>query len=399
MCLREMKISMPAEDFQISKPVSRGLTETVLVVTPWYRPNIGGIVEIAECLLTRFTARGVRTVLLVADDSSTELTSDPSMPNVWHLWIPATAFHVLSLRACAGTLIRGARTFLTVRKFLKRHAVGTAILLYPCESDWPFVLLRYMTRLQVMTICQGNDLLKYEEKPILGRWLLRRILRASHSIVAAADHLVQKAQEIALTPGLPIHLIPNAVNLAHFTSRKPEHARKDNRSTLVHISNFNPKKRVGDIVRAFALAQLPKDGQLVLVGQGPDLEEAKKLAQELGVAGRVTFAGSQRDVRQYLWEADLFVMASDEESGPIALLEAMACGVPWIATRWGIAAMLPEDTCGLLVPARSPERLAEAMSLLMGDPQRRHRMGLAAMRLAKDFSEEVYVNKHLECLR
>jgi glycosyltransferase involved in cell wall biosynthesis len=281
---------------------------------------------------------------------------------------------------------------------VNRHSVTEVIVLYPCEVHWPLLLLHSLTRFRLITICQGNDILTYEEKCALERWLLRRTLRASHAIIAAADHLVRKAQRITSPTTPPIHLIPNPVDLTHFRPKPADRPRLDPRPTLVHVSNFNPKKRVTDIIQAFALARLGHDARLVMVGDGPDLAEAKRLASELRVDRRVTFVGAQRDVRQYLWEADLLVMASDEESGPLALLEAMACGVPWIATRWGIAGMLPEAACGLLIPARSPANLAKAITTLMDDPPRRQTMGLAGARLARDFSDDVYIRRHIALL-
>jgi hypothetical protein len=90
---------------------TRVTSPTVLIVSPWYRPDIGGIVEIADRLLLRLNQHGIRTLLLVADDLSRELQLDPSMPSVWRLRIPASAFSKPSPRTIAGTLLRGIRTF------------------------------------------------------------------------------------------------------------------------------------------------------------------------------------------------------------------------------------------------------------------------------------------------
>jgi len=104
-------------------------------------------------------------------------------------------------------------------------------------------------------------------------------------------------------------------------------------------------------------------------------------------------------VRPYLWNADVFVLASDEESGPLALLEAMACGLPWVATPWGVAAMLPAGECGLTVPCRSPQALARALSELLNDPARRKAMGIRARARAEaEFEIGWYINAHIALL-
>ena len=84
-------------------------------------------------------------------------------------------------------------------------------------------------------------------------------------------------------------------------------------------------------------------------------------------------------------------MASDEESGPLTLLEAMACEVPWIATPWGIAVTLTPGEYGLLVPCRAPHAMATAMENLLNHPER---LGVMRARcreqVVKYFSEPAY---------
>ena len=195
-------------------------------------------------------------------------------------------------------------------------------------------------------------------------------MRCCDAITVPATHLPENVKEMIPNRALPIWLIPNCVDVEFFTPR-PNSIPKSDRPTLIHVSSFTPRKRTLDIVRAFALAKLPSHSRLVMVGVGPDLEAAKALAVNLNVASRVEFVGAPKDIRPFLWQADLLVTASDEESGPLTLLEAMACEVPWIATPWGIAVMLPPEECGLVVPNRSPHAMATAMESLINHPERR----------------------------
>jgi glycosyltransferase involved in cell wall biosynthesis len=360
------------------------------------------VVEVADRLRRTFSEAGVKTHLLVCNEDTyrDEIQTDPVVTNVWRFQIPSYAFHRLSLKAIAAMLIRGSLALWRIFRFLQSHQVRTIVLIYPFGYAWPFLLLRRTVGIRLITILQGNDITRYADYPTLSQWLLRCVLRGSDAIIACADHLAQKAQE--LFPGmlLPIRVIPNCVDVNHFVPSPPNFNKHDDRPTLVHVSNFAPKKRTLDIIEAFAIAAIPPNSRLVMVGAGSDLEAAIKRSRNLGMDHRVEFVGLQNDVRPYLWQADVFIMASDDEGAPQALLEAMACGLPWVSTAWGAAAVLPLGECGLVVPSRSPHQLAAAMAELINDPQRRYLMGLRGRHRAKvDFGEDKYVERHLQVIQ
>ena len=104
---------------------------------------------------------------------------------------------------------------------------------------------------------------------------------------------------------------------------------------LMHISNFRPVKRVGDVVRTFARVREKVNARLMLVGDGPDAGLARQLASELGVADSVTFTGVVDGVAQILQAANLLLLPSQTESFGLVALEAMASGVPVIASDVG----------------------------------------------------------------
>jgi glycosyltransferase involved in cell wall biosynthesis len=273
-------------------------------------------------------------------------------------------------------------------------------LIYPIGYAWLFVLLRRMTGVRLIASLHGNDVTKIGTYQAPLRWLIRQVLEQSDAIIACANHLVIKAQEICSGRALSIQLIPNCVDSSHFVPPPATHVRADSRPTFVHVSNYASKKRTVDIIEAFADERIPSDARLIMVGDGPDRAAATERAGALGVSERVDFVGAQKDVRPFLWDADVFVLASDDEGAPLALLEAMACGLPWVSTAWGPAAMLPPGECGIVVPPRSPDRLAEAMAQLIRDHRSRHDMARRARyRAENDFPEWKYVDRHLELIR
>ncbi len=145
---------------------------------------------------------------------------------------------------------------------------------------------------------------------------------------------------------------------------------------IVHVSNFRPVKRVADVVAAFALVRRQLPAHLCLVGDGPDRPAVERLCRELGIAGDVSLIGNQARVEPILERSDLFLSASETESFGLASLEALACGVPVVATRTG---GVPEVVCegrnGLLCPVGDVEALAQSCVALLADPSRREAFG------------------------
>ena len=150
-------------------------------------------------------------------------------------------------------------------------------------------------------------------------------------------------------------------------------------SVLFHGSSFRPLKRVGDAVRALAIISQTRPAALVLVGDGPERAAVEALARELGVADRVRFLGLLPRFAELLARSDLFVLPSETESFGLAALEALASGVPVVASAvGGIPEVVRDRETGLLVPAADPGALAAACVSLLEDEPRRRRMAASA---------------------
>lgn len=393
-------VALPLPDVAPSEKRFPAPLRSVLLVTPWFRPDIGGVVEVSHRLLRGLSAAGVATHLVVSKETAgTAIVPDPTYADVWRTYLPCSFFggRATSRRIC-GTLLRGVTALRSLYRFFEEQRVDRVVLVYPTDTSWLFLVLRSLLDIRVILSCHGSDLMLYDTYPPQLRWLLRRALAAADRIIVSAPMLAAQARRIARDADLPITVIWNCVDVAHF--RPPSGPRTPGSPpTLVHVSNFTPRKRVQDIVAAFAMAKIPSDSRLIMIGAGPELSAAQACATKLGVGHRALFVGSQTDVRPFLQCADLFVMASESETGPISLLEAMACGVPWVSTPCGIPGNLPHGESGLLVPAGSPPAAAKAIAEIINDPARRRRMGMRAReRAVSDFSEERYLSQHLKVL-
>ena len=186
-------------------------------------------------------------------------------------------------------------------------------------------------------------------------------------------------EQLGVDRGVAIEVIPNFVDTEVY---RPDGARHG-RPVIVHTSNFRPVKRVDDVVRVFSLLRRGRDCELVLIGDGPERSRVERLARDLGVDDSVTFLGKQHAFVKVLQGARVFVLPSATESFGLAALEALACGVPVVASRvGGLPEVVTEGENGFLAPLGDTAGLAEAIGRLLDDDALHARMSARARELA-----------------
>ena len=184
---------------------------------------------------------------------------------------------------------------------------------------------------------------------------------------------------LARREGIPVNRIwtvPTGIDVAHFAPRPVDESLRARLGlergdrAVMNVGRLAAYKGQEFLIRAMpeVLRAEPR-ARLVLIGDGPRHGEFQGLAAALNVSERVVMAGEQQDVAPILAGADLFVLPSTEEGLPHALLEAMAMGVPSVATAVGGVPELLEG-CGALVPPADPGALARAILDLLGDRDR-----------------------------
>lgn len=207
-------------------------------------------------------------------------------------------------------------------------------------------------------------------------------IERSDVVTAVSRHLAwQTRHELGVTQ--PVQVIPNMVDTDRFApGGDPElrlrYAHPDER-LLMHVSNFRPVKRVEDVIRAFAALDAGTTARLLMIGDGPERPRAVETAHELGVAGRVAFLGSFPRVEDLLAVADLFLLPSSQEAFGLAALEAMASGVPVVASNaGGLPEVVEDGVSGILCEVGDVAALAAAAGRLLGDPHLHRRFATAA---------------------
>jgi L-malate glycosyltransferase len=253
--------------------------------------------------------------------------------------------------------------------------------------------------LRIVTTLHGTDItLVGQERSF---WEITRFsITKSDGITAVSDYLKRETVSAFGVPEEDIEVIPNFVDPTLYDrSRNPcfKHALlRDDERMIVHVSNFRPVKRVRDVVRTFAKVAARVPSRLVFIGDGPDRPEAAWEADQLGVSDRVLFLGKQDSVGELLTCADLMLLPSRSESFGLVALEAMAAGVPVIATQTGGLPEVVEDgITGYLAPIGDVDAMAEAGIEILSDPARWEAMSQASRASAVErYGVDVIIPKY-----
>lgn len=177
-------------------------------------------------------------------------------------------------------------------------------------------------------------------------------------------------------------VIPNGIDLARFDLPdarrrwRAAHGFGEDDFLVVSAARLEPQKDPETLIRAFARLD---GGYLLIAGGGSLSRAAQECARRCGVERRVRFLGVRRDVPEMLAASDLFALASRWEGSPVSVIEAMAAGLPVVATAvGGVPELVRHGECGLLAPPASDVELGEALRRLASDAGLRREFGAAA---------------------
>lgn len=206
-------------------------------------------------------------------------------------------------------------------------------------------------------------------------WLLGRAsLRLPRFLIANSRAGAEAARRHAGAPR--VLLLPNVVDTARF--HPPARERDSQRVRVLFLGRLYPQKRPDRFVRAIAELErrMPGVAESWIAGQGPLRPELEAQAAALGLAGdKLRFIGQHEDSAELLRQVDLVVLTSDSEGQPNTLLEAMATGLPVLATRsGGVDEVVPGDA-GVVVDRDDEARLADELCALVADRTRRRTLG------------------------
>lgn len=212
-----------------------------------------------------------------------------------------------------------------------------------------------------------------------------RVIAVGQNVAEAFSNIVEDKR---------IDIIPNAVTSGlKITAEERQALRKElagnvDGPILLAVGRLTAQKAYHNMLHAFAvlIKKHPK-AVLVIVGRGDLDSELKQLVNSLGISDRVVFTGPRSDVRRLLSAGDVFLNSSLWEGLSIAMLEAMAAGLPIVATKVGDAEKLLSSGGGILVKVEDEQAFTNAIDYLLSNPEERITMGNAA----QEFVEENYL--------
>ena len=248
-------------------------------------------------------------------------------------------------------------------------------------------------------ITQSPGITKMER---LGYGLLERSLSLlTNALIAVSLHEAQEAIRLGY-PQSKVHVIPNGIELKFFSEFEKKDALRwkwgVSRDSVVvgFIGRFSPQKAPSLLLKAFSrVATKYNQAYLVMVGDGPLRRQLQEEAQALSIEDRVIWPGYMPG-RQAMHAFDIFALSSNYEGFPYVLLEAMAAGLPVVATRVGGTEMtIAEGENGFVVPVGDVDAFAKGLAKLIGDEVLRKSFGRRSLERVKAFSIENMVKKTL----
>lgn len=258
---------------------------------------------------------------------------------------------------------------------------GAAWLVKIFCSNLPFVL----------TMQEGK---KLDEQSFVLNWFRRLIIRKA-DIVTVISHYLKEYVITVSKKDANIFLIPNGVDLNKF--RIPDHKLQTNfefnslgDNTVITVSRLVPKNGVSDLVKAFHILNTKYNilnTKLLIIGSGPQREELYNLTNDLGIKDKIEFVGgiSNEKICDYLASASVFVRPSLSEGLGTAFLEAMAAGLPVVATPvGGIPDFLKDGETGLFCRVGDPDDIADKIKTLLIDDNLKNKLILNGRKLVEE---------------
>ncbi len=249
-----------------------------------------------------------------------------------------------------------------------------------------------------------RSLNNYQRKIKCCRWLESKLHKRTDLVLGISQAVIDQLRIQENVPPNHLRLIYNGIDLVPFQKIKNNKIRtllgvKDSSLVLTVVANLIPYKGHTDLLEALSYIkqQLPRNWRLLCAGyDGGILEKLKTQAHSLGISNNVLWLGSRQDVGNILAASDIGILCSHQEGLGNSILECMAAALPMIVTDvGGIPEVVVHQKTGLVVPAKSPKKLSEAIIELSSDPKKMQSFGKAGKkRVEQSFSIDKCVSEY-----
>jgi glycosyltransferase involved in cell wall biosynthesis len=280
-----------------------------------------------------------------------------------------------------------------VMSFLKGMTLITGLVLGTMGKDRP----RWIAREGNNTLAVIDDELKSARARALVRRLTIRAYQAADCFLANSDHMAEElTRDLSLDPK-KVRVIHNPIDFTGIQRLAAEPIpRSGDRAFLLTVGRLEYQKAQDLLLRAFAASAAAKDLDLIIIGRGTREAELKQLAADLGIAGRVSFAGFQENPWAWMSKAKLFLLPSRWEGFPSVVAEALACGTPALVTDcpFGAREIVEHGKNGWIVPPEDEFAFRAAMDVLLSDDDRLAELARNGPARARAFGIDEMVNNY-----
>ncbi|MDQ7849847.1 MAG: glycosyltransferase [Armatimonadota bacterium] len=353
-----------------------------------YLPYISGVVTSVAAFTRALRADGHRVVIAAPRypghrDDDPDIIRLPSLPApgtpAFRLLLPLPGRLLRDPRVQAADVVHVHGPFLAgtlggaVARRLRRPLVFTHHTLYDQYVHYVPLLPAVLTR------------------PAARRWV-RAFANRCDLVIAPSEVIRARLRELQVTARIEVlptaGIDPRQLGRLPWGEVRARYGIPPQAPLLVSVSRLAPEKSVDLVLRAFQQVAEPWGAYLLIVGDGPSAGDLRRLAGDLGIAGRVRFTGALPHLAALaaMSAGDLFVLASQTETQGVVLVEAMAVGLPVVAVaRAGAAEVVRDGEAGVLVEP-APEALAAAVRRLLAEPARRAEMSRRAHEIAAGYA-------------
>jgi N-acetyl-alpha-D-glucosaminyl L-malate synthase BshA len=364
--------------------------------------SLGGSGVVATELAHALALRGHQVHLISSDE-----------PFRWRAGVPGLSLERVAIPTYP--LFREPQYLLALTNTIVRVSRERRLDLVHAHYAVPHATAAYLARqiltaehdpapVRMLTTLHGTDITLVGSDPSYARVVAFSIEQSDG--VTAVSNSLRSDTIAALRISREVRVIPNFLDCAAYR-RQPVPALRErlsaggSRQVVVHASNFRPVKRVGAVVEIFRRIRARIPARLVLIGDGPEREDAERRIVEAGLQEAVEFAGEQHDLVPWLSAADLFLLPSQQESFGLAALEAMACEVPVVASRvGGLPEIIDDGTTGYLCAPDDIAGMAERGIAVLADADLRERIGrAAAAQVSERFCADLVVPQYEQFYR
>ena len=353
----------------------------------------GGGQEVVRTLVRHLPEAGVEPIVVTLRDG-------PLRPEIERLGVPVEVVpgrrHGLAAGPAALRELRRIRADLV--DAVRRHRASVIQTHLLRSLDFLALTLRGRSGAEVVLWTVHNALLDLRADQLPGSRLMLRPKRAAHrglyrlgartvdAFIAVSADVGEAVREAYRPPARRLAVIPNGVDVDRYggevdrSAVRAELGIADDAPVAIVVAKLMQQKGHSVLLDALpaVLARVPRL-QVVLVGDGELRPELEAQANRMGLGSAVHFIGNRSDIPVLLGASDLFVLPSRWEGLPMALLEAMAAGLPLVASSVsGTREVVEHGTSGLLVPPEDGAALADAMLAVLSDPRATATMGRAA---------------------